>query len=181
MRAVMDMDEIKRIIKATKSFVFKGDERPALKYVRLDFNKDTNKVKATALDGIMMSIEYGQIFQIDESFAAYIKPQLPIKAKGDYVEIAVNEGFCYITVGDNSFGYRQPEIKWLDTDKIINDLEAKEISANILVNNERLAAALKSIDSGKIPVKIEYRGLNTGLILRYENSVRMFQVCRQTE
>ncbi len=181
MKAVIDIYEIKKIIKATKNFIYKGDERPNLQYVRLDFDKDKHKVKATAIDGFMMSIEYGRILQIDESFSAYIKPQLPVGVKADYVEIDVKDGFCYITVGDNSVGYRQPDIKWLDTDKLINDLEAKEIVTNTYINNDKLATALKSIESGGQPINIEYRGINTALILRFEDSFRMVQVCKQTE
>jgi DNA polymerase III sliding clamp (beta) subunit (PCNA family) len=180
MKAIIETFEMKRIIRATKSFISKNDERPQLQWIRLDFDKETNKMKASALDGFMLSIEFAPLLQIDESFSAYIKPYLPVGAKADYIEISLENEFCNIVVGDRSVGYKQPQIKWLDTDKIVSDLETKEVVSKIFIDNEKLASALKSIDIRCMnnPCIIEYRGENTPILLKFEDSVRILQVMR---
>jgi len=180
MKAIIDTYELKRIIKATKGFVSKNDDRPALQWIRLDFDKETGKVKASALDGFMLSVEFAPLIELDESFYTYIKPYLPIGIKSDYIEISVGNEFCNIVekAGYYSIRYKQPQIKWLDTDKIVFDLEKEEIVASIYIDNKKLADMLKSIDTNGIqkPTIIEFRGENKPVMLKYGSGTRMLQV-----
>lgn len=183
MKILMETRDLKRIIKATKKFVSKDFYRKALQYIRFDFDKDTKKLKATALDGIMLSVEYADIAKIDESFSVYVKPYLPIGMDSEWAEITVNDGTCYITVGERGVSYKQPDIEWLDTDKLIKDLEKKEVISSIYFDNEKLADLLKSIDKCNMqePTIIEFRGENKPILVRFKDNVRMLQVMRSEQ
>lgn len=180
MKAVIHVYEMKKIIKATKEFLSKDDLRPALQNIRLDLDKETMKLKATAIDGFMMSVEYAPLLDIDESFTVYIKPYLPVGIEYEYMDICLENDFCQLIAGDRSVGYKQSEIKWLDTDKLLKDMSSGDVVAGIYFDNEKLATVLKSF--GRFdktnPAVIEFRGVNTPILVKKGESVRMLQVCR---
>ncbi len=180
MKAVIDVYEMKKVIKATKEFLFRGDERPALQNIRLDFDKETKKLKATAIDGYMMSMEFAPLMDIDESFAVYIKPYLPIGINWPVIEISLENGFCQLVAGDRSVGYKQPDIKWLDSDKLLNDWQKENIVAGIYIDNEKLTKILKSFEAKdkSNPTVIEFRGANRPILVKKGDSIRMLQVVR---
>ncbi|ASN70256.1 hypothetical protein 10S9_2 [uncultured Caudovirales phage] len=170
MKARISAPDFKRIIDNTKRFV--GPEYKGNKYQWIYLTVDglTKTIKATALDGHRISIEYADITEADESFSCYIKPNIPKITRHDsYVDIEVTKNRLYVQVGESIMGYVQPECEYYDVDKIINDLSAEPKTLTIGVNANSLKDALASISNygSRAPIaKIDLRGPKDAIVIR---------------
>ena len=128
-------------------------------YIYLVVDAEKKEVKATALDGYRISLEYAQVVEVDESFSCYIRPNIPKISKHDlYAELELANKKAYLTVGENITGYVQPEGIFFDADKYMDDLKKVPALATVGVNATLLKEALDSIPKGyERYVKIEFR------------------------
>lgn len=80
MKAMIYYSELKRLIDATKDFVSHNGSKPVHTYIRLEFFKESLAVRASAVDGYMLSTEWGSCGDVNEEFrddfAVLIKPTL---------------------------------------------------------------------------------------------------------
>lgn len=171
MRAIIDASEFKWLVDNTKKFTSKYHSNKLMPYIYIQVNAETGEIKATAVDGHRLSVEYATVTEVDESFNCYIKPVIPKIVKNDmFVELELVDKKAYITVNDNIMGYKQPEGEWLKTDKVIQDTEAKEPIASVWVNPTLLKQALESAVYGfNQPVKIEIRDRKDPILIRRKN------------
>lgn len=153
--------EFKRLIENTKRFVNKSSGNAMIGYIYLEVNAGAKEITATACDGYKVSIEHAQVFEADESFKFFIKPNIPKITKRDRtVELTVADKKAYITVGENIVGYKQPEAQYVDINKVLNDVNQKEVKAAITVNVKLLKEALQglcNIEDYKPWVRLEIR------------------------
>ncbi|SET71894.1 hypothetical protein SAMN05443270_1104 [Lacrimispora sphenoides] len=170
MKARISAKDFKRIIDNTKRFVgpeYKGGKLPWI-YLKVDV--ETKTIKATALDGHKVSIEYADITEADESFSCYIKPNIPKITRHDsYVDIEVSKNRIYVQVGESIMGYVQPEGEYYGVEKMVNDLMTEPKGLTIGVNANLLKDALASIsDYGdRIPIaRIDLRGPKDAIVIR---------------
>ena len=168
MKAIIDAMEFKRLVDNTKKFVSKYESNKLMTYIYLQVNAETKEVKATAVDGHKISVEYTTAIKVDESFNCYIKPVIPKIVKKDRcVELELVDKKAYITVNDNIMGYKQPEGEFFKIDKMIQDLEAKQPTASIWVDPTLLKQALESAIYGyNQPVKIEIRDKKEPILIK---------------
>lgn len=166
MKAIIDAMEFKRLVDNTKKFVSKYDKR--MQHIYLQVNAETKEIKATAVDGHRLSVEYTTVFEVDESFNCFIKPVIPKIVKNDRcVELELVDKKAYITVNDNIMGYKQPEGEFIKVDKLLQDMRDKESTASIWVDPTLLKQALESASYGyKEPVKIEIRDRKDPVIIK---------------
>lgn len=171
MKAIIDAMEFKRLVDNTKKFVSKYESHKLMLYIYLQVNAETKEVKATAVDGHRISVEYTTAREVDESFNCYIKPVIPKITKNDrLVELELVDKKAYITVNDNIMGYKQPEGEYFKVDEIIQNAEAKEPTASIWVYPQLLKQALESVDYGwKETVKIEIRNKKDPILIKRRN------------
>ncbi len=170
MKARISAKDFKKIIENTKRFVgpeYKGNKFP---WIYLTVDGLTMTIKATALDGHKVSIEYADITEADESFSCYIKPNIPKITRNDsYVDIEVSKNRLYVQVGESIMGYVQPEGEYYDVEKMVNDLMTEPKGMTIGVNASLLKDALASIsDYGeRFPLaKIDLRGPKDAIVIR---------------
>lgn len=168
MKAIIDAIEFKRLVDNTKKFVSKYESNKLMLYIYLQVNAETKEVKATAIDGHRVSVEYTTAIEVDESFNCYIKPVIPKITKNDRcVELELVDKKAYITVKDNIMGYKQPEGEYFKVDKMIQDIEAKEPTASIWVDPTLLKQALESASYGYgEAVKIEIRDKKDPILIK---------------
>ena len=170
MRAVIKASEFKRLVDNTKKFISRYESNRLMGYIYLEVNADTREIKATALDGHRVSVEYAICYEADQSFSCHIKPAIPKITKKDCdVELELIDNKAYITVNDNIMGYKQPEGEYFKTDKLISELEEKPPAAVIYANANLLKSALESV-SGladyKPIVKIEIRDKKDPIVIK---------------
>jgi DNA polymerase III sliding clamp (beta) subunit (PCNA family) len=180
--AVMETCLLKKLIQSTGKFISKDENRPQLHYIRLEFNKESNTVKAVALDGYKVSIQTEKCISVNEDFVAYIKPYLPPYASNQYAEIELKNEHCFITISDRLIGYKQ-DISNVIYNSIMQKLnELTEVTHELYVNADYLADALKSISkdkSGRRIVKMQLRGGIGPVSLETENGIRYVLPCRK--
>lgn len=154
--------ELKRIVDGTKKFLAKNNRNKFMCYINLEVDADKKEIKATALDGHRVSVEYAGIVEVDESFKCYIMPNIPKVSKNDlYAEIELVNERAYVTVGESITGYVQPEgTKVYDIDKFITDTENVTAKAFVGVDVQLLKEALESVSKESRYVKIEVREPN---------------------
>ena len=58
MKAIIDAMEFKRLVDNTKKFISKYESHKLMTYIYLQVNAETKEIKATALDGHRLSVEY---------------------------------------------------------------------------------------------------------------------------
>lgn len=159
MKVKLNAFDLKRIVDGTKKFISKYETNKLMTYIYLEVDAEKKEVKATALDGHRVSVEYAQAVEVDESFACYIRPNIPKISKSDlYAELELVNEKAYLTVGENITGYVQPEGMYFNVNKLMDDLAKEPIVATIGVDATLLKEALDSIPKGYKPcVKIEIR------------------------
>jgi DNA polymerase III sliding clamp (beta) subunit (PCNA family) len=184
MQAMILTSDLKRLIKSTAKFISKDENRPMLQYIQLDFDKSKSSVRAAAVDGYKMSVENASCCT-DESFTAYIKPYLPVRASGQYTIIELNGEYCYIDIGGQRVGYRQPQGSFLNTDEVIKGFESTPVTFKIAMNEEYLLAALKSIQKeSKLtqkPVVFEFHENYGPAIIKSKDGMKAILPCRLPE
>lgn len=146
MKAVINAKEFKRIIDNTKKFLGSSFGQMAWIYLQIDAEKKL--VKATALDGYRISIEYSSLKAVDESFTCHIKPNIPkITKNSTYAEIEREDKKVFVTVGETIIGYVQPEGEYYKTDTLLSDIEKQDPVRTIGVNAKFLKEAMESISA----------------------------------
>ena len=182
MKAIIKTDDLKRLVKSTRHFISKDENRPVLNFIRLEFEKAVMTVKATGLDGYKLSEENAHIKEIDESFIAYIKPYIPVGIKSDVITIEMVGNKCFIDAGESSIAYKQPRGDKIDTKKIIGDLESNPAICEFFIDRDFLVDALKSIcekENIRESVAFEFRGEDHPILLKSGESKRVVMVKRR--
>lgn len=168
MKAIMEANELKRIVDNTKRFVGVNDKR--MEYIRLEIDADKKTIRAVALDGYKLSVEYAKIQDTDESFLCYIKPVIPkISRSTEHAVIELSGDRVLIQAEESIMGYVQPSFDYYDVDKLIKEETEKEIIRTIGVNakylKDALVSAKDSMRSRDI-IKIDVRNPNEPLMMR---------------
>lgn len=170
MKAKIPAVDFKRIIDNTKRFVgpeWKGDK---MSWIYLTVDGLSKTVKAMALDGHKVSIEYADLVEAEESFTCYIKPNIPkITKHDDYVNIEVANKRLYVEVGEIITGYVQPKGEYYKVNEMLNGFANDKPKLTIGVNATLLKDALASIsDYGdRIHLaKIDLRGPKDAIVIR---------------
>lgn len=168
MKAIMEANELKRIVDNTKRFVGVNDKR--MEYIRLEIEAEKKMIRAVALDGYKLSVEYAKIQDTDESFLCYIKPVIPkITRSTEHAVIELSGDRVLIQADESIMGYVQPSFDYYDVDKLIKEETEKEIIRTIGVNakylKDALVSAKDSMRSRDI-IKIDVKNPNEPLIMR---------------
>lgn len=168
MKAVIEANELKRIVDNTKRFVGVNDKR--MEYIRLEIDAEKKMIRAIALDGYKLSVEYAKIQNADESFLCYIKPAIPkITRDTEHAVIELSGDRVLIQADESIMGYVQPSFDYYDVDKLIKEEMEKEIIRTIGVNakylKDALVSAKDSMRSRDI-IKIDVRNPNEPLMIR---------------
>lgn len=168
MKAIMEANELKRIVDNTKRFVGVNDKR--MEYIRLEIDAEKKMIRAVALDGYKLSVEYAKIQDTDESFLCYIKPVIPkITRSTEHAVIELSGDRVLIQADESIMGYVQPSFDYYDVDKLIKEEMEKEIIRTIGVNakylKDALVSAKDSMRSRDI-IKIDVRNPNEPLMMR---------------
>lgn len=98
MRAIINYKALKMIINALKKFVSHTSIDAAQHMIRMEFDKEAQTVKAIAVDGYKLSVKVAPLEEIDESFVAYIRPEIPVVKGADTAEIIADHKGTYLTV-----------------------------------------------------------------------------------
>lgn len=168
MKAVIEANELKRIVDNTKRFVGVNDKR--MEYIRLEIDAEKKMIRAIALDGYKLSVEYAKIQDADESFLCYIKPVIPkITRSTEHAVIELSGDRVLIQADESIMGYVQPSFGYYDVDKLIKEETEKKIIRTIGVNakylKDALVSAKDSMRSRDI-IKIDVRNPNEPLMIR---------------
>ncbi|MDF2543457.1 MAG: hypothetical protein K0S47_3175 [Herbinix sp.] len=142
MKAVVDMKEFKRVIKALKPFTRIDQEK--MQFIYLEVNSETQEIRVEALDGHRIAVEYIRC-QADENFIAYIKPFTFMKTDCNKVEIIKDSNIVMIDMLNYCIRVKQPEGEWYQTKKMIANYESKEVTSRVGINTDLLIDALKEI------------------------------------
>lgn len=146
MRAVIDANNFKRIIDNTKRFI--GYSK-LMEYIYLEVDADEKIIRATALDGNRISVEYSQIKEADHSFCCYIKPMLPkITRSTEYVTLEFTGDRLLVNADGCITGFVQPEGKYYPVQELIEKELRKEPISTIGINAGYLKDALASVNTG---------------------------------
>jgi DNA polymerase III sliding clamp (beta) subunit (PCNA family) len=166
MKAVFNMDEFKRIIKALKPFTGYVD---LMTYIHFDVDAESKVIKFEALDGHRVWVENLDC-EADESFSGYIKPMVINKTYRDSCEIEKVNNQVFLYLDDYRFTVMQPDAdkEWYKTDKFLKDWEAEEAKIIIGVNAKLLGDALKYQYQAGLRgiVQIEARNPKSPLVIR---------------
>ena len=127
-------------------------------------------IRAIALDGYKLSVEYAKIQDADESFLCYIKPVIPkITRSTEHAVIELSGDRVLIQADESIMGYVQPSFDYYDVDKLIKEETEKKIIRTIGVNakylKDALVSAKDSMRSRDI-IKIDVRNPNEPLMIR---------------
>lgn len=179
MKAIIETDELKRLIKSMAKFVSKELNRPMLEWIRPEFDKTS--VKAIALNGYMVAVEKADLIDIDEPFIAYIKPYLPPLTGKPYAKISLIEGKLLIEVGDRIIGYEQPTGNFIDMDDTLKSLNKDAPTLKILFSKDLLEAAIRSVQqdtSIRKAITLKFSTPNSPMIIESGNGVKYVLPCR---
>ena len=148
MKAMIYYAELKRLMDATKDFTSKNDNKPIHTYVRLEFHKDDLSVRASALDGYMLSTEWGSCGDFNkeftEDFTVLLKPWMFARiGKCEYLVFSRSGNEVTIATSDGvKFSYQMPSPDdFLNVDAAIPKDEA---TYRIGFNGKMLMTMLKA-------------------------------------
>jgi len=170
MKARIAATDFKRVIENTKRFT--GHEWRGSKYpwIYLQIDSESKMIRATALDGHRISVEFADVMEVDESFSCYIKPNIPKILKHDqYVDLEVSNNRLYVQVGESIMGYVQPEGEYYKVDEMLSNYFDDQPELTIGVNANLLKDALASISNygSRVPIaKIDLRGPKDAIVIR---------------
>lgn len=150
MKAIIDAADFKRVINNTKKFTKTLSGHKAMEYIYLEIDAEAKVLKATALDGHKISIEYAKLIEADESFKCFIKPNIPKITKDDIAaELELVGNRLLVTVGDNITGYVQPDIQYFKVGELLEKNKPEDIVTSIYFNPKLLIEALQSVKVDK--------------------------------
>lgn len=170
MKAKLDAGEFKRIIDNTKRFVGDKTDPALMQWIYLEIDAKEKLIRATALEGHRISVEYAKLEYADTSFNCYIRPAIPKITKYDnYAELEVAKNRLYVQVGESIIGYVQPEGEYYPVDKMLKEYQEKEKMITVGVNAKYLKDAMDSIhvyDSDRKIAKIDIYDPKSPVIIR---------------
>lgn len=177
MKAIIETSELKRLIKATAKFISKDDNRQMLQYIKLAFMKDgfNFSARAVGVDGYRLSVENAKCLDIDESFAVFIKPYLPVGARCEHAIVELVDGRRLIDIGGRMVGYKQPDGTFLNETEVIANIEERPVIHEVFVSKNFLYDALNSIQADELlrePVSIQLRDRIGAITLKTKNGAR---------
>lgn len=175
MKAIIDANHLKRIIDNTKYFT--GFSSHLMEYIYLEIDAENMTIRATALDGHRVSVEYAKILDADESFKCFIKPILPkITKRTGYATLELTEKRLLVEVEGTITGFVQPEGTYFPVDEMIESETKKEVIKTIGINAKYLKDALNSVNDGadtrKI-IQIDVKNANDPLIIKNKGISRI--------
>lgn len=155
MKAILDAREFKRIIDNTKRFVGNGTNITLMQWIYLEIDVKEKIIRATALDGHRISIEYAKLKYADTSFCCYIRPAIPKITKYDnYAELEVVKNRLYVQVGEYIIGYVQPEGEYYPVDEMLKEYQEKEKLLTVGIDAKYLKDAMDSVGTYGLDKKI---------------------------
>lgn len=167
MRAIIDYKEIKKIINSLKKFVSYETYRTAKRMIRMEFDKEGQTVKAIAVDGYKLQVKVAPLIAIDESFIAYIRPEIPNVKGASMTEIVADNKGASLTVDYITLYSNAPNGEFMNYQEVYNGLVKKPPVATIDFNPDLLADALKTLKNGKKePITLEIRGKLEPMLIR---------------
>lgn len=118
MKAIMDAQELKRLIAATKDFIGDNDVKPVHTYIKLDFYAEESAVRASSVNGYALSTEWARCHDVDEDFSVLIKPVLPpIPKYSNALVEKLEDKKTSISIGGMNLTYQAEDAsKFLDVD-----------------------------------------------------------------
>ena len=161
--------DFKRVIDNTKRFVSTGFGSGLMQWIYLEINADKRIIKASALDGHRISIEYASVESADESFSCYIKPNIPkINRFAEYADLWVEDKRLFVQVGESIMGYVQPDGEFYKLDILLKSIQENKRLAVVGVNAKFLKDAMESIsDHGsKKIVRIDLYDSKSPIVIR---------------
>jgi DNA polymerase III sliding clamp (beta) subunit (PCNA family) len=146
LKAILDAKDFKRLIDNTKKFTRWDDgNNKLMQYIHIVVDAKSMEIKAEALDGHRISIEYGKLMEADESFSCFISPKIPVIVKGaQYAELELAEKKLLIRLGEFIVGCVQPEGKCFEVDELLADMQKTEPVRTIGLNATYLEDAMKA-------------------------------------
>ena len=144
MKAIMKAKNLKILVDATKHFLAGRDCKPCFQYIRLEFDRDHRTVTAVGADAHRFSVEHSTAEYIDESFVAYIKPDMPKCKSKACATIELSDKRCTIQIGEKFTEYEQPIDEYLEYKYFLQKLEDEPVRYSIAFNPELLMDALRS-------------------------------------
>lgn len=170
MIATMRGEDFNRIIQATKRFVSKDTERGLLAWIRLEFSKESQSVKAIAVDGFRIATESSLCDSVEDDFSICVKPNIRNVSKSETIIIKLDDEKAFIKDGETILGYVQPDGEFINYEKIINDIVDKPIIYEIAFNGNLLIEALQSAKVSKgdfrESITLEFRNEESPIIIR---------------
>ncbi len=173
MKAKILYSELRRLVDATKEFVAQSYPECILNYIRMEFRSEDNKVRVSACDRYKLSVEWGKCKDIDEDFAAYIKPSamktLGLHAwYGDVVEISVSGNVTEVKVQTVTLGYDTGGMEaFIDVDKAVpEDNPVFRVAFNPRYMLALLNAELAANSEKRSPIEMEFYGNGKSLVFR---------------
>ena len=155
MKAILEAKEFKRIIDNTKRFASEFNGIHLMDWIHLVIDAEKKMIRAEAIDGYRISVEYARLQDADMSFSCFIRSNIPIITKNDsYAELSLQENKLYVTVSDNIMGYIQPQGEFYKVDDYIEKYSRKS-DKRFAINAKMLAEAMesiKAIDGEKIAI-----------------------------
>lgn len=147
MKAIIDANDFKRIVDNTKHFT--GFSSHLMQYIYLEIDAERMSIRAIALDGHRISVEYAKILEADESFKCFVKPMLPkITKRTRCATLELTEKRLLVEVEGTITGFVQPKGTYYPVDELIEDETKKEVIRTIGINAKYLKDALNSINNG---------------------------------
>ncbi|WMC91242.1 hypothetical protein [Kineothrix sp. MB12-C1] len=173
MKAILDAKDFKRLIDNTKRFTRSSCNtvNKLMQYIHVVVDAEAMEIRAEALDGHRISIEYGKLMEADESFQCYISPKIPIIAKNsDNAELELVEGKLLIRIGEFIVGCVQPEGEYYKVGELLEDMQKdapiRTIGLNAAYLEDVMKAAKNTVVNWRSIVEIDIRNPDKPVIIR---------------
>ncbi len=133
----------------------------------MEFDKEGQTVKAIATDGYKLQVKVAPLIAIDESFIAYIRPEIPNVKGASMAEIVADNKGASLTVDYITLYSNAPNGEFLNYQEAYNSIVKNSPVATIAFDPDLLADALKTLKNGKkAPITLEIRGKLEPMIIR---------------
>jgi DNA polymerase III sliding clamp (beta) subunit (PCNA family) len=171
LKAILDAKEFKRLIDNTKKFTrWEDGNNKMMQYIHVIIDAKSMEIKSEALDGHRISIEYGKLLDVDESFSCYISPKIPVIVKdARHAELELIDKKLLIRLGDFIVGCAQPEGEYYNMDEKLEEMQKESpirtIGLNATYVKEAMEAAKNTADWQPV-VEVDIREPNQPIIIR---------------
>lgn len=174
MKAIIQGKNFNKLIDATKLFVSKNINDHFRTWIRIEFLKDKQGVKAIAIDGYKLSIENSYCDYVEDDFIIYVKPNIRKFHPKENLFIELDGKRAYIQENDDVIGFTQPtDASYFDYAKLLQDIKEQEVLFKISFNSQFLIDALRSAKVGSSDlnnmVTLEFRGNEKPVFIRTED------------